>query len=105
MFVFIIKELREERGITLKQLAKKIELSKRHLIKIERNEIHDIKLSTLYKIAHELGISITNLYYTMEDQEKLRNEMYMYIDKCGLNSKEAKKISEILDMLQNFRNI
>ncbi len=102
MFVFIIKDLREERGITLKQLAEKTGLNKEYLKQLENNEIHDAPYSTLFKIASELGISVQNLYYTVEDYEKLRKEMHTHINKCGVNSKEAKRISCILDMLQNF---
>jgi ribosome-binding protein aMBF1 (putative translation factor) len=49
----IIKQIREERGITQEELAKKIKTKKSAISRIE-NHAEDIKLSTLEKITNAL---------------------------------------------------
>ncbi len=51
---FIIKELRERKGLTQSQLASKIKTKKTAISRIE-NHAEDIRLSTLEKIAEALG--------------------------------------------------
>lgn len=55
-----IRELREERGVTLRQLSEKADVSPSTIQKIEKNLISP-SLGTVLRIARGLGISIESL--------------------------------------------
>ena len=55
-----LKQLREERGLTLEKLAYENGLAKGNLSEIEKGKV-DPKLSTLGRIAEGLGISLKDL--------------------------------------------
>ena len=57
----LIREVRENKDISLSQLAKTTGIAKSHLSNIERN-IVEPKLSTVLKIAQALGVDIKELY-------------------------------------------
>ena len=54
----MLRQVREEKGITQEQLAKNIKTTKSAISRME-NHAEDIKLSTLNKIARALGKSVT----------------------------------------------
>jgi transcriptional regulator with XRE-family HTH domain len=55
-----IKVLRERKGWLQRELAKAARLPLRTVGRIERGEV-DVRLSTLAKIAHALGVAPTDL--------------------------------------------
>jgi len=55
-----IKLLREGKGWLQRELAKTAGLPLRTVGRIERGEV-DVRLSTLAKIAHALGVTLTDL--------------------------------------------
>jgi transcriptional regulator with XRE-family HTH domain len=55
----MIRKERERRGISQRQLAKRLGISQSFLSAIERHASRDITLNTLVKIAHELGGVVT----------------------------------------------
>ena len=57
----LIKQVRQEKNMTLETLAKLSGISKGHLSKIERQE-RDPKLSTMIQIAMALKVNVNNLY-------------------------------------------
>ena len=57
----LIKQVRQEKNMTLETLAKLSGISKGHLSKIEREE-RDPKLSTIIQIAMALKVNISDLY-------------------------------------------
>lgn len=57
----LIRQIREEKGISLNELAKKANVSKAHLSCVERNE-KKASIDTLVKIAKALDVEITELY-------------------------------------------
>lgn len=61
MYKLKIKEYRVKSGLTQKELAIKIGISKNYLSQLENNR-YDIKLSMLFKIAKELNISPEQLF-------------------------------------------
>jgi DNA-binding NtrC family response regulator len=58
-----IRELRKSRGLTLKQLARRTELSVSLLSQLERAE-SSASVSSLYKVATALDVKITELFGT-----------------------------------------
>ncbi|MGH2359406.1 MAG: helix-turn-helix domain-containing protein [bacterium] len=55
-----IKQLREQRGLTQKRLAKKAGLSLGYLARLEIG-MHDPPLSTVAKLAKALGVPVAEL--------------------------------------------
>lgn len=103
MFVFVIKEKRKEKNITLYRLMKLTGLSYSYLSELENNKVYNPSLATMYKIAHALNVKIDDLVYGELDIETLREEMYRRIDKFGINSKETMEVSQIIDLLVNIK--
>ena len=103
MFVFVIKEKRKEKNVTLYRLVKLTGLSYSYLSELENNKVFNPSLKTMYLIAHALDCKIDDLVYGELDIEKLKEEMYRRIDEYGLHSKEAIEISQIIDLLVNIK--
>nr|DAY88674.1 MAG TPA: Helix-turn-helix XRE-family like protein [Caudoviricetes sp.] len=103
MFVFIIKNVRESKNITLYRLMKLTGLSYSYLSELENNKVFNPSLKTMYTIANALNVKIDDLFYSELDLEKLREEMYDRIDIFGLDSKEVLEVSQIIDLLINVK--
>lgn len=103
MFVFVIKQKREEKNITLYRLVKLTGLSYSYLSELENNKVFNPSLATMYKIAHALDCKIDDLVYGELDINNLKEEMYRRIDEYGLRSKEVMEISQIIDLLINIK--
>lgn len=59
-----IKALRMEKGFTLPKLAEEAELSKGLLSKLENSSDSNPSLSTLYKIANALNVTVADMLNT-----------------------------------------
>lgn len=103
MFVFVIKNVREAKNITLYRLMKLTGLSYSYLSELENNKVFNPSLKTMYTIANALNVKVDDLFYSELDLEKLREEMYNRIDIFGLDSKEVLEISQIIDLLINVK--
>lgn len=106
MFVFMVKNIREAKKISLNELSKRTGISKSYLHDLENNKRFNITLDKLYNIANALNVNVKDLFYTTLDIENLRKKLHERIDEYGLNSKETLEISEIIDLLVNlnFKN-
>lgn len=104
MFVFVIKEIRENRRITLLELAKLTKIEEKYLFELENDNIEDVNSDYLNRIAKALNVDIRKLYYTIADYEYLREKMHDEINLHGVDSLEARRISIILDKLFNIIN-
>ena len=102
MFVFVIKNIRINKNITLYKLSQLTNLSRTYLRDLENNKTFNPSLKTLDKISKALKVNIKDLFYTTLDVEDLRKEMHNRIDSYGLNSKEVLEISQIIDLLLNI---
>ncbi len=103
MFVFIIKNVRESKNITLYRLMKLTGLSYSYLSELENNKVFNPSLKTMHIIATALNIKIDDLFYSELDLEKLREEMHNKIEIFGLDSKEVLEVSQIIDLLINVK--
>lgn len=103
MFVFIIKNVRESKNITLYRLMKLTGLSYSYLSELENNKVFNPSLKTMYTIAAALDVKVDDLFYSELDLEKLRAEMHNRIDLFGIDSKEVLEISQIIDLLLNVQ--
>lgn len=99
MFVFIIKNVRKKKGVTLYRLAKLTKLSYSYLSELENNKVFNPSLATMHKIATALNVTINELFYSKLDIFMLKEEMYRRINEFGIDSTEVLEISNIIDLL------
>lgn len=102
MFVFIIKKIRTQKGISIYELSKITNLSRTYIRDLENNRRLNVSLSVLYKLANALEVNIKDLFYTKFDIEELKQQMYKKIEIYGINSKEALETSNLIDLLINI---
>ena len=102
MFIFLIKEYRKKKGLSITQLSNLTKISRSYLYKLENNKNFNISLDKLYTIATALDVNIKDLFYTTLDIEELRKELHDRINKYGLNSKDTIEISKVIDLLVNI---
>ena len=88
-----VKELCREKGITIKQLAEKMQIAPESLSRaINGNP----QLSTIRKIADALGVSVTDLFERSED-ELLAIVVYAGKTYTATTKAELKKIADKLN--------
>ena len=104
MFVFRIKEIRNNKNISARQLSKETGLSRSYISELENNKKYNPTLSSLYKISRVLDVNVKDLFYTRLDIEDLKKKMYRRIKKYGLESKEALEVSQLLDLVLNIKD-
>lgn len=102
MILYIIKEVREELGIKLETLSKLSGINAKRLFEIENNNIQTLEVKEINKIAKALNTKTTELYYTLTDYERVRENFEKAIGKEGINSYKARKLNVILDKLHNL---
>lgn len=103
MQIFVIKMLRTSKNITLYKLSKDTNLSRTYLRNLENNKTFNPTMLVLEKIARALNVSIKQLFYSLDEIEPLRKEMYRRIDIYGLDSKEVMEVSQVIDLLVNVK--
>lgn len=103
MFVFVIKNVRKSKNITLYRLVKNTGLSYSYLSELENNKVYNPSLKTMYSIAKALDVKVDDLFYSELDIDSLKEEMYKRIDLYGINSKEVMEVSQIIDLLINVK--
>lgn len=103
MFVFVIKNVRKSKNITLYRLVKNTGLSYSYLSELENNKVYNPSLKTMYSIAKALDVKVDDLFCTELDIDNLKEEMYKRIDQYGLGSKEVMEISQVIDLLINVK--
>ena len=103
MHIFVIKNIREKKNFTLYKLSKETGLSRTYLRNLENNKSFNPTLAVLGNIANSLGVKIKDLFYSLDEVENLKEEMYRRIDKFGLDSPEVFEISQIIDLLINVK--
>lgn len=103
MHVFVIKSIRKKRNLTLYELSKRTGISRTYLRNLENNKQFNPTLFILQKIAEELEVNIKDLFYSSNDIDNLKEEMYRRIDEYGLDSKEVMEVSQVIDLLINIK--
>lgn len=101
MFVFVIKNIRKSKNITLYRLYKLTGLSYSYLSELENNKVFNPSLATMYKIANALEVKVDDLFYSELDIEELKQELNNRVELYGTMSKEVMELSQIIDLLIN----
>lgn len=104
MFIFVIKKIRNQKKIKLKELCLKTKLSRSYLTKLENNHLNTCSLETLKKISDAIEVNIKDLFYTTDDIEDLKEELNEIVDEHGLDSEEGLEMSRLIDLLINIMN-
>jgi len=104
MFIFVIKKIRNQKKIKLKELCLKTKLSRSYLTKLENNHLNTCSLETLKKISDAIEVNIKDLFYTTDDIEDLKEELNEIVDEHGLDSEEVLEMSRLIDLLINIMN-
>lgn len=103
MFVFVIKNIRERKNLTIYKLSKMAKINRSYLTQLENNKKFNPSLKTMYSIARALEVKVDDLFYSELDIDSLKEEMYKRIDLYGINSKEVMEISQVIDLLINVK--
>lgn len=103
MFVFVIKNIRLKKSLTIYQLSKMTNISRTYLVELENNKKFNPSLKTMYKIANALEVKVDDLFYSELDIDSLKEEMYRRMDKYGRTSNEALEVSQVIDLLINIK--
>lgn len=103
MIVFNIKNIRKSKKISLKKLSNMTGISRGYLFDLENNRRFNPTMFILEKIAEELEVNIKDLFYSLNDIDNLKEEMYRRIDVFGIGSEEVMEVSQIIDLLINIK--
>lgn len=103
MFVFVIKNIRERKSLTIYKLSKLTGINRAYLTQLENNKKFNPTMQILDKIANALDVNIKQLFYCLDEIETLKKEMYKRIDQYGINSNEVMEVSKIIDLLVNVK--
>jgi transcriptional regulator with XRE-family HTH domain len=99
-----IREFRKERGLTLKELSKKIGISYSFLSAIERN-IKKPSLTTIKQIAETLNIPITYLFSDESNGKKIGDKLKLIREGRSLSISELAELTDINeDKLKEIEN-
>lgn len=103
MIVFNIKNIRKSKKISLKKLSNMTGISRGYLFDLENNRRFNPTMFILQKIAEVLEVNIKDLFYSLNDIDNLKEEMYRRIDVFGIGSDEVMEVSQIIDLLINIK--
>lgn len=93
-----LKDLLTERGITVKDFAKKIDVPPTTLYSFIKRDSNDVKLELITKICNGLGIKVTDFLKTLDDvDEELKYDFDIAIFDSKENSTKKNDVSHIIE--------
>ena len=99
MFIFLIKEIREEKEITQEELSRRSGISRSYIAELENNKKKNPSFEAIYKISLALGVEIRKTYVAVSDIVQIEIMLSKSIKENGINSIETLHISNLLDKL------
>lgn len=103
MLVFLIKELRKIKNITLKELKEDTGLSISYLSELENNKVKNPSLFVIVKIAKALDTKLDEIYFASDEINSLERALNVYVEAYGLNDEKTLKLSEIVNDAINHK--
>lgn len=94
MLVFLIKELRKIKNITLKQMKEQTEMSISYLSEIENNKVKNPSLLVMVKIAKALDVKLDETYFVSSEINSLKKALNVYVEAYGINDEKTIKFSK-----------
>ena len=104
MMIFLIKEIRVEKNLSLENLSIKSSVNLGYLSQLERGEKQNPSIITLCNIANALNVNVKDLFYTVADIDDLRNKLHKSIEEYGYTNEKTVKLSNMIDLLSNETN-
>lgn len=99
MFIFILDLILEEKNISLKELSADTKISESYLSELINNKKSNPTLDILYKVGYVIGENPKDFFFAVSEYEYLQKQLNTIVDKEGINSSNARKVSTILDRL------
>lgn len=99
MIQFLIKEIRDKKGATLKYLNFQTKISMSYLSEIENNKVQNPSFDKIVKIAKALGCSVTELYYDTESLFSSQRALDLYVETYGMQDKKTVALSQAINNL------
>ena len=97
MLVFLIKEIRLIKNITLKQIQEQTGVSISYLSEIENNKVKNPSLLVMVKIAKVLDSKLDELYFAENEINGLKRALDVYVEAYGINDEKTIKFSQIVN--------
>ena len=94
---FVIKDIRMDKKITLRELSQTTGLSVSYLSEIENNKVKEPSFSAICKICEVLEEKVEKIYFIPNEINSVRDMLNIYIQKYGLTDARTRKISKMLD--------
>lgn len=94
MLVFLIKELRMIKKVTLKQLKEQTGMSISYLSEIENNKVKNPSLLVMVKIAEALDSKLDELYFVEGEIKGFKRALNIYVEAYGINNEKTIKFSQ-----------
>lgn len=88
----VLKDCRKKKSLSVEEMASLVELSTKHLYRIEANDIKDIKLSTVLKISTYYGVNLDTLISHFEYEVPSEN-----LEKLERLEKAKKELEDARD--------
>lgn len=98
-YIIILDLVLKDKKMSIKELAKKTNMTESYLYRIKKGKIGDISLGKLCLIAKALDVDVKKLFYTNYDLTGQKKLLHKSINKYGLGNKNTIKHSKILDKL------
>ena len=102
MVIFVIKNIRKSKNISLYKLSKLTGITRSYLRDLENNNKNNPTLKTLTQIANALDVKIKDLFYEHIEIDSLKEKLYKSIELNGINAEETIEISKVIDLLVNI---
>lgn len=95
----ILRELREEKGLTREELSERSDTGLRHVAAIELGEKNP-SVDTLYRLIRSIGVSSDRVFYPELSSEDSQQELLIHlISTCS--PKQKKLILSFVEMLRS----
>ncbi|MBM6919317.1 helix-turn-helix domain-containing protein [Intestinimonas butyriciproducens] len=99
----ILRELREEKGLTREELAERSETGLRHVAAIELGEKNP-SVDTLYRLIRGIGVSSDRVFYPELSQNDPEFEVLVHtLAVCS--SKQKRLVLAFVEMLRNQEDL
>lgn len=101
MLIFLIKEIRKIKKISLKQLQEKTDISISYLSNIENNKVKNPSLFVIVKIAQALEMKLDDLYFVYGEINSMKKALNIFSEAYGLYDERTIKFSKEVNKVIN----